>query len=321
MKILASRLAAVVVTALAAAAALPAAASCGTAFCSLHGEWDTHGVWLEPGARVDLRYEYIDQDQPRHSREQLGVGEIRRHHDEIRTLNRNIVASLDYTFSPDWGAALQVPFVQRDHSHIHNHGGGQFFDAWHIGALGDARVLGRRRLASGEGSSAGLVFGVKLPTGDTDERNAAGQLAERTLQPGTGTTDVILGMYYHTQLVWFDRALSGFVQPQIQASPSAHEEFKPGAQISVDAGISHALSASWSAMLQANVHIKSRDKGADAEPADSGGSFAWLSPGVSYAVGPRTRLYGFVQLPLYQRVNGVQLTAEWAAAFGVSTSF
>lgn len=30
------------------------------------------------------------------------------------------------------------------------------------------------------------------------------------------------------------------------------------------------------------------------------------------------RLYGFVQLPIYQRVNGTQLTADWAAVAGIS---
>jgi hypothetical protein len=34
-----------------------------------------------------------------------------------------------------------------------------------------------------------------------------------------------------------------------------------------------------------------------------------------------TQIYGFVQLPLYQRVNGVQLTADWSAVVGVSARF
>jgi hypothetical protein len=33
------------------------------------------------------------------------------------------------------------------------------------------------------------------------------------------------------------------------------------------------------------------------------------------------QLYGFVQLPLYQYVNGVQLTADWAAVVGISSRF
>ena len=34
-----------------------------------------------------------------------------------------------------------------------------------------------------------------------------------------------------------------------------------------------------------------------------------------------THIYGSVQWPLYQRVNGVKLTADWSAVVGVSARF
>ena len=40
-------------------------ASCGSAFCLVNTNWGAQGVWTEPGWRADLRYEYINQDQPR----------------------------------------------------------------------------------------------------------------------------------------------------------------------------------------------------------------------------------------------------------------
>jgi hypothetical protein len=44
--------------------------------------------------------------------------------------------------------------------------------------------------------------------------------------------------------------------------------------------------------------------------------------GTTTRCAPRTAtLYGFVQLPLYQYVNGVQLTAGWSAVAGVSVQF
>ena len=46
-----------------------------------------------------------------------------------------------------------------------------------------------------------------------------------------------------------------------------------------------------------------------------------MSPGVSYSLSRGTQIYGFVQLPLYQHVNGVQLTANWSAAAGVHWRF
>ena len=44
-----------------------------------------------------------------------------------------------------------------------------------------------------------------------------------------------------------------------------------------------------------------------------------MSPGLAYALSREMQVYGFVQSPLYERVNGVQLTADWAVAIGVST--
>ncbi len=46
----------------------------------------------------------------------------------------------------------------------------------------------------------------------------------------------------------------------------------------------------------------------------------FLSPGASWALTPRISVYGFVQKPIYQYVNGVQLTADWSAVAGIGLS-
>jgi hypothetical protein len=83
------------------AAAVDASAGCGSAFCSLNAKWSTQGARTEPGGRFDLRYEFIDQDQARAGTEDVGVGQIHRHHDEVRTIIRNIIAGFDFTFDPN----------------------------------------------------------------------------------------------------------------------------------------------------------------------------------------------------------------------------
>ena len=47
----------------------------------------------------------------------------------------------------------------------------------------------------------------------------------------------------------------------------------------------------------------------------------FVSPGLSWNFSRDAQLYGFVQLPIYQAVNGVQLTARWSALAGVSLRF
>jgi len=46
-----------------------------------------------------------------------------------------------------------------------------------------------------------------------------------------------------------------------------------------------------------------------------------LSPGLSVALAGHDTVYGFVQLPLYQRVNGIQLVPRASLALGWPHSF
>jgi hypothetical protein len=310
--------------ALAIGAAGPAAASCGSAFCLVNTNWSVQGMWNEPGWRLDLRYEYIDQDQPRAGTHRVGVGEIPAHHDEVRTRNRNLFATLDYGITPEWGVSVIVPWVDRVHDHIHNHRGEQVPEHWAFDDLGDVRLQGRWQTildatSMERASFAGATFGVKLPTGRTDVANGEGAVAERSLQPGTGTTDVLLGAYYRQAIP--TRQSSWFVQWQGQLALAQHAGFRPGNQMGLDAGYRYDATDKLGLMLQANYHYKARDSGTEAEPEDSGGQFLTLSPGLSYALSPQVQLYGYVQLPLWQRVNGVQLTSDWSATGGVSVQF
>lgn len=292
-------------------------ASCGSTFCSVNTNWGTQGVWTEPGLRLDLRAEYIDQDQPRSGTTDLGVGEIARDHDEVRTVNRNWLATFDYTISQDWGLNVSVPVVDRHHEHIHHESGTAVSETWDFTELGDVRVLGRYQRGVEGNGTAGVQFGLKLPTGRNHVTNADGELAERTLQPGTGTTDLAIGAYYHR-----DRLAdlsSWFLQGLYQLPLAERDDFKPGYRLSFDLGLRYDLGRKLGAVLQLNTQVKGRDSGAAAEPQDSGKTLASLSPGLAYALTRTTQIYGFVQIPIYEHVNGVQLTADGALAVGIST--
>jgi hypothetical protein len=303
------------VVALGAVGASPSArASCGAAFCSLNTQWDAQGVWTDSGWRVDLRYEYIDQNQLRSGRNETEPAGVPDTHDEIRTLSRNLLVGVDYTVNKSWGMSLLVPLIQRDHNHIYNDVAPEE-ESWKFRSVGDLRVLGRYR-APFENAAAGVQFGLKLPTGKFDETNDAGEAAERTLQPGTGTIDTLLGLYYHRSPAGSDTTL--FTQALWQRPLDERDGYAPGQRLSFDLGLRYAMTHTASAQLQLNFLWKGRDAGINAEPDDTGGRYLFISPGLSYLLGTNTQLYGFVQLPLYQYVNGTQLTADWAAVAGFS---
>jgi hypothetical protein len=292
-------------------------ASCGGAFCTINTNQDALGPWVKPGLRMDLRTEYVRQDALRSGKDKVEPAGEPDTHDEVRTLNRNVLAALDYSWSEHWGVSVQVPWVSRFHEHIFNDPvDGSMPEQWRFQKLGDIRVVGRYQFAGlpNNDHAAGVQFGLKLPTGTTTVRNSEGERAERTLQPGTGTTDLVLGAYYNAPLGYGNS--SWFVQAMVVSSLNSDEDFKPGRHLTLSTGLNYALNDSVSALLQLNLSHKSRDSGDQAEPEDSGSRQAFLSPGLSVALGRDARLYGFVQVPIYQNVNGTQLTAERAFVVG-----
>jgi hypothetical protein len=238
-------------------------------------------------------------------------------HDELRTVNRNVVASLDYSWNENWGTSVQIPWVDRFHEHVFNDTTtGPEHEEWNFQKIGDARAVARYQFVGlpDHNHAAGVQFGLKLPTGATDIRNSEGERAERTLQPGTGTTDLILGVYYNARFT--DSRSSWFAQATLLAPLNSDEDFRPGRQLALNTGMNYPFSNNLSGLLQLNVSLKGRDSGTQAEPEDSGSRQAFVSPGLSFAVNRNTRLYGFVQLPIYQYVNGTQLTADRAFIAG-----
>ncbi len=297
-------------------------ASCGSAYCSLNSDWPTQGAWTEPGWRGDLRYEFINQDQPRGGSERVAVGQIPRHHDEVSTLNRNLLASLSYAWSSGTGLSLTLPVIERDHHHVHKHQGGRIDERWNFRKPGDARAVVHIALndeAGDSNRSYGLLFGLKLPTGRHDVANTDGEVAERTLQPGTGSTDAVAGVYWRQDLP--GTAASLFSQLTVQAPFNSSNDYRPARTLALDAGFRYRLLEKIQLSAQLNYAAKGRDSGGEAEPADSGSRTLALSPGLSVSLSRDVQAYVYLQWPLYQNVNGVQLTASRSVVGGMSMRF
>jgi len=128
----------------------------------------------------------------------------------------------------------------------------------------------------------GLTFGLKLPTGDYRVRNADGTAAERSLQPGSGSTDLILGGFYAAPGITADS--SWWIQGLVQQAMQTKDGFRPGTQHQLNFGYRHPLTESVQGLLQVNTLIKARDSGTNAEPELSGSKTIFLSPGLSCSI-------------------------------------
>lgn len=319
------------------ATASTAYAGCGSSFCSVNTNWDTQGLVNDEGLRIDLRYSYARADTPR-----VGANKVAKHVatdpafapgsevENLRTINQTLNMDLDYAINAQWGVALDMPLVMRDHSH-------QLADPnpalvtteqKSFSELGDIRVVGNYNVAySDHHAGSGVRFGLKLPTGNTNLDMAPGKQLEAGLQPGSGSTDAVLGAYHHQNLA--DAPWGWFASTQLQTAVTLKNDYRPGDDLAVDVGAHYAVSPAVTGLLQLNAHYKKADSGIalNMNP-HTGGRSLNLSPGVSFALAAKTRLYGFVQLPLYQYANpdpkGTpygQLTAPWSFSMGVSHSY
>lgn len=296
-----------------------AQASCGASFCVVNSNWTAESALAEAANAFDVRYEYLNQNQPVHGTRKVPPGEVHAHHDEVSTSNRNLVVSYSHNFGNRFGVTVNAAAGSREHFHIHNHHGARIEDRWDFTALNDVRVVGRYQFAAEidplQPASSGVTFGLKLPTGKYDKTNADGDLAERSLQPGSGTTDLIVGAYHHRTLV--AEGASWFAQTQYQHALKERAGYRPGAQLNIDLGLRQGFGR-VGLLGQLNYVLKRSDSGREAEPASSGGRYVFASPGVSVALPANLQLYAFYQVPVFRDVKGVQLTAKRALVLGLS---
>ena len=313
-------------------------ASCGSSFCIVNTNWDTQGLSHESGLLMDLRYSYAKADQWRagsSSKTTEAPGGSDSEIENKRTINQLLNLNLDYAINRRWGIVLGVPLVMRDHAHTFDSSVTDAFEQKaKFTALGDIRVQGKYKFEmAGSDSGAGVRFGLKLPTGATNKTMTPPDPAdpdtpyklERSSQPGTGSTDGILGAYYFRNRPGND--LGWFVSAQIQSAINTKDNYRPGNELSLDVGMHYELAQGLNLQVQLNSQYRYRDTGANANPA-SGGYSVNLSPGLIYAFSPQTQVYSYVQLPIVRYLNtdpadsaSGQLSARWSATVGVSQIF
>jgi hypothetical protein len=304
-------------------------ASCGSTACSINTNWDEHSAG-KPGLSVDLRYSSAKLDQLRSGSSKVTpedptdpaiAGE---EVENLSTENRLVTGTLDYALDERVGFTVVLPYVMRTHKHTIADPAQPVVETFDGKALGDIKLTGRYRFISNDTGGFGIKGGLKLATGSKNIANDQGVIpGEVSLQPGNGSTDLILGAFW--QQGAHGERLSYFAQAMLQTSLKHLEDFKPGNQINFDAGIRYALGSSTSALLQLNYQDNAQDSGlaaaADASGVAgtaTGGKFLYLTPGLSFAVAPGTNLYGLLQLPLSQNVNGEQLTSSKSFTVGIN---
>ena len=328
-----------------------AAKACATCGCSLSADAAT-GYTSSTGWRADLQFSYIDQSQLRTGTRAVPATRLSAINDaggsqevEKDTTNRYWTAGLTYSPSSDWSFNLQLPLLDRSHSTYGNATSDALQPA-DLSSVSFAQLGDIRLLASYQGilptNNLGIQFGVKLPSGAYGGQNVvtgaqvghpvyfssgpnavARQALDASLQPGTGSTDLIAGAYYYQAVSQnFDAFINGRFQAAMQQSlDQANANYRPGNLATVSAGLRYERWPDFVPQLQVNFTHKSTDQGALADITDSAGNVVYVSPGLTFQVGGGVQAYGFLQVPVYSDLVGYQLFPRWTANAGVSYAF
>ena len=300
-------------------------ANCGSSSCPID-----HHSYVMPGMfRLGVSYETIKMDKLQIGTGSVNIGSIPLpvHHEELETINQRTVISADYGVSSRLSFSLMAPYIVREHSHLEE----GTLEHWSFSGLGDVMVHGTYVVSQSMDPDVpylAVTTGIKLPTGATNKVNAEGEDAEVTIQPGSASYDAVLslsGRYVAGTM----KSLGGaYNTVPITASLSARfngkgkDDCRVGNELVGSLGSSLVLDPRVAMQLQVNARYQGHgDMGTTDEfRAYTGGTWVFLTPGVSSEIFASFNFFLFVQIPLYQNVNGVQQVSSTSLQTGISYS-
>jgi len=263
------------------------------------------------GGSLNLQQTFLDQNQAMQgsSKIPLSLSPDQR----INTTFTNLNAQ--YQFSRDWGMMAMIPYWQRSFDTNANFGNGapQYVNS-KANPLSDTR---RRGMSTGfpPDMSSGLIFGANRPTGTY---TAPG--LDRDTQPGTGSTDLLLGGYRMGQ----EHQWGWFAQGILRSAVSTRDNYRPGDSLQLVMGMHYDAfrhSTHVIPTLMLNGTIRSADSGINSDPYNSGLRSLYLTPGVLLDITKHWQANASLYLPVYQRVNGIQLVPMQVASAGITYNF
>jgi len=307
-------------------------ASCGAANCFLV-TGTQEGISNKGQMTLDISYRYIPMDDVQKGSSgtnealvpgiNFETGKIEAaHHREIRTINELMQVDVGYGVSERFTLQVSIPLMNnRSHEHWNEVGTSEEFFTREDGAsgLGDMRITGRYALAIRTKDLLVIGGGLKLPTGEYKLRSSEGGINEPTIMPGTGSYDFLASLFYSYQII--PHNLDAFFSGSYQFNTENNLDYKFGNQTIVNGGLGYTVNETVSVSTQLNFRTSPHDTFKGNQVDSSGGIWLYFTPGIRVQASERLGLYSFVQLPIYQYVNEVNLVPRFALALGASYAF
>jgi hypothetical protein len=230
---------------------------------------------------------------------------------------------LQYMFNRDWGLQVELPY---DFRHYQAYGGGA--TTW--SAFGDLRLEG---IYTGffPDMSAGVTFGLKLPTGD--DTHDMTSILDRDTELGTGSTDLLLGGFYRHTLNSVLHGLYWFAQAQLDVPVLTQGGYRPGVELDTSLGLYHQGLSLGKLKITPVAQVIPSERTSDTGSWASGGvndpplgisnsgyQRVLLSPGIEFDIHP-VMIYADVEFDVLQFSRGNQLVAPQLFKLIISYNF
>lgn len=220
-----------------------------------------------------------------------------------------------------WGVAsattvfASLPVLTRRYYVI---GHGDTETAYNVRGMGDLVVGARQALVRGPGRMLVASVGIQLPLGKNDMLDVYDStILDPTLQPGTGSGDVITALQWST--VGPGRtevSISG----TYQLNTTNEYDYRFANQAIAALTVSRPAGR-FIPSLQVKLFSQGRSELGGQEVASTGATIVYLNAGLRFRSAEGLGLYGHFLVPAYQRVNDAQLAPRFSVLFGISKAF
>lgn len=234
------------------------------------------------------------------------------------------VFAVGYGVSDDFLLSMKVSYenlngireVHHDEpDEIHDHGDSK--------GIGDLVLFGQYRFVKvvRDDFESTLLFGLKLPTGKTSERDRESERFETEFQPGTGSWSPMVGI----------AATKLFGQLTVDAnvlytfSTEGAQDTDLGDLLNYNAALSYRVlkntSLAWDLIIEANGEWKAKQEIAGVKDENSGEHSLFIAPGTRLTINKQWSAYLSVGFPVFQDLNGIQNETMSRVVLGISASF
>jgi hypothetical protein len=240
-----------------------------------------------------------------------------------------------YGFTPKLKAFVSAPFVRNTMDMSRGMMMGWMgMTMQPVSGLGDVTVMGLYRLSTDREirptDVITLGFGIKTPTGSSTEKRPNGTLVHAHMQPGTGSWDPLLSLLY-------TRMMGSFLlqaDTTYQLTTENNEGYEFGDSLALNLTGKYAVVKEFNVLAGLtflNVN-KAKDKNGKYynpttntslmdDPANTGGESLWFSPGIQILPFKNGMIDLKYQVPVWEKVNGVQMVSSYRYLIGGSFNF